>query len=193
MPILKIKFFRQTERAYCYPACVKMVIDYAIDSLRVKQRSLRLRKIARELRTDPDAGTSPGDIERVNTLLLDSFPQIQLRGKKMGTFGEIRDEIDQERPVIAWIELVRDEDDILFHAVVVKGYSSDLSKIFYIDPNKTEDDHQCEAEVGDFIDNKLGVEGHLIKLEITLIGQKDLRGRIRPLKRRRETKRKQKQ
>lgn len=185
MPLLSIPFFKQTERAYCYPACVKMVIDYSRERLGVEQRRLSLSMIARELRADPDAGTAPGDIERVNALLIDSFPQVQLRGKIGGNFEEIRAEIDQERPVIAWIEVIRDEQDILRHAVVINGYSSDLRKIFYVDPAMTKDNHQCEVEIGDFVDNKLGVEGHLIKLETTVVGQKDLRGRIRPLKRRR--------
>lgn len=170
-----------------------MVVDYAIKELGVKQKKLRISTIAKELQTHPDGGTAPGDIERVNALLTESFPQIRLIDKKTGTFLEIQDEIENSRPIIAWLELVRDEDDILFHAVVINGYSSNLTTIYYVDPAMTVEDHQCDAEVGDFIDEKLGVEGHLIKLETTLKGQKDLMGRIKPLKRRRNSKRKPKQ
>ena len=184
-PRLSIPFFRQTTPGYCHPACVKMVIDYAINELRVKQKRLRISKIAEELGAHYLAGTPPGGIERVIILLADSIPNIQLKSQLSGNFDEIKKEIDEERPVITWIEIVGKDGDTIRHAVVVNGYDPEKKEIYYIDPEMAAENHERIVEIGDFIDNKLGVRGHLVKLIISTIGQKDLMGRIIPLKRRR--------
>lgn len=175
---------------YCYVSSVKMLIDYAIDELKVDQKRLRVSTIAKALRTHPDIGTIPGDIERINVKLVDSFPQIQVKDQIGGEFKDIRSEIDDEppRPVIAWLVIAQDDGDSIFHAVVVNGYSEDLTTIYCVDPEMTKENHQREVEVGDFIDNKLTRKGHLVKLVITERGAKDLMGGIHPIKRRRRRK-----
>jgi hypothetical protein len=187
-PRLSIPFFRQTTPGYCHPACVKMVIDYAITELRVEQKRLRISKIAEELGAHYLAGTPPGGIERVNLLLAESIPNIQFKSQLSGSFDEIKKEIDEGRPVIAWIEIVGKDGDTIRHAVVVNGYDPEKKEIYYVDPEMTPENHERIAEIGDFIDNKLGVRGHLVKLLISTIGQKDLMGRIIPLKKRRSRK-----
>lgn len=173
---------------YCYVACIKMLIDYAIDELNIDQSRLRVTTIAKALRTHPNIGTIPGDIERINSKLADSFPHIQVKDQIGGEFHDIKNEIDDTtypKPVIAWIVIAEDEGDQLYHAVLVNGYSEDLTKIYYVDPEMIPENYQCEAEVGDFIDNKLTRGGHLVKLVVTKRGEKDLMGGIHPIKRRR--------
>ena len=189
MPLLPIKFRKQSQRMYCYVASLKMVIDYAIDELKVDQRRLRERTIAKTTGTHPDIGTIPGNIERINESLKDSFPQLQFHDAIGGEFRDITEEIDNDRPVIAWLVVAKDEGDILFHSVVINGYSEDRTRIFYVDPELTEEHHQREAEVGDFISNKLTSEGRLVRLTLTLRGEKDLMGGIHPIGRRRRRRR----
>ena len=188
MPKLPVKFKKQSERMYCYVASIKMLVDYAIDELQIDQKRLRIRTIAKALRTHPNGGTAPGDIERINSELADSFPHIQVKDQIGGGFNDIREEIDEpkRRPLIAWIVIARDDGDPIFHAVLINGYSRDRTKIYYVDPEMTQENHQCEAEVGDFINNKLTVEGHLIKLVITERGEKDLMGGLHPIRKRRQ-------
>lgn len=186
-PKISIPFFKQTETGYCHPACVKMVIDYAIDVLGVDQKRLRLGKIAAILGTHYLAGTPPGAIERINQELGESIPRIQFKSQIGGRFDEIREEIDEGRPVIAWIDIASVEEDTIRHAVVVTGYDPEKKEIYYVDPEMMVENHEKTVEMGDFIDNKLGVRGHLVKLIITEIGQVDLMGRIVSLKKRRRT------
>ena len=165
-----------------------MVIDYAIDELKVKQKRLSLKKIAGIIGAHPVAGTAPGNIELINNDLLESFPEIALIDGKGGSFQTIRREIDAERPLIAWVVIAEDEQDILYHAVVVNGYEEDLTTLYYVDPEMDEENYQLSAPVGRFIDEMLTVDGHLINMVITIKGQQDLYQRLHPLKGKRKAK-----
>ena len=165
-----------------------MVIDYAIDELKVMQKRLSLKKIAGIIGAHPVAGTAPGNIELINSALLESFPEISLIDSKGGSFQTIRREIDAKRPLIAWIVIAADEQDILYHAVVVNGYEEDLTTLYYVDPEMDKENYQLSAPVGRFIDDKLTVDGHLIKMAITIKGQQDLYQRLHPLKGKRKEK-----
>ena len=189
MPLLPIKFRKQSQRMYCYVACLKMVIDYSIDELGVDQRRLRESTIAKTTGTHPDAGTIPGNIERINDKLNNSFPQMQFRDNIGGEFSDIIEDIDNKIPVIAWVVVARDEGNIIFHSIVINGYSEDRTRIFYIDPELTHEHFQKEIEVGDFISNKLTSEGHLVRLNLTERGEKDLMGGIHPIGRRKRRRR----
>ena len=163
-----------------------MVIDYAIDELEVKQKKLTLKKIASIIGAHPVGGTAPGNIELINTALLESFPEVQIVDGKGGSFQVIRKEIDEGRPLIAWTVIAKDEDDILYHAVVINGYEEDLTTLHYVDPEMEEDNYQLSAKIGRFVDEMLTVDGHLIKMVITIKGQQDLYQRLHPLGRKRK-------
>ena len=156
--------------------------------MNVKQKRLQIKTIAKALRTHPDAGTAPGDIERINMKLTDSFPQIQLKDQLGGSLPEIIEETENnEHPIIAWLVVARDEGDIIYHAVLINGVSEDRTRVFYVDPEMNLHDCQCDEETGTFIDDMLTVNGHLVKLIVTEKGQKDLLGKMHPLNVRRRT------
>ena len=184
---LAIPFFKQTETGYCHPACVKMVIDFAIDELGVKQKRLSLRKIADALQTHKYGGTVRNNIELINSLLADSVPQIRFQSQVLARFDDIKKEIDEGRPVIAWIDIAPSDEDILKHAVIVKCYDLQKGEIKFVDPEMTLENHVKTMKLGVFVDEKLGVEGRITKLIISPIGQKNLIGRIKPYERRRKT------
>jgi len=184
-PKLEVPFYKQTTPGYCHPACVKMVIGYAIDVLGIQQNRITVGRVAKALRTHRLSGTAPGDLELVNSLLTESVPQIQFKSQISGRFEDIKTEIDRERPLIAWINISPDRDDTIWHAVVIHGYDLDDNKIYFIDPEMNVEDYERTSEIGYFLDNKLGVDGRLIKLIISKVGQMDLRGKIRPFKKKR--------
>lgn len=159
-----------------------MVLDYAIDEMGIKQKRLRLNSIATKVQAHPEAGTAPGNIELINGALLESFPEIQMIDNKGGTWSDIKNEIDEGRPIVAWIVIARDEGDIIYHSVVINGYDDALTTLYYIDPEQNEDNYQLSAPIGTFIDDWLTVDGHLIKMKTTIKGQQDLHQRLLPLK-----------
>lgn len=185
MPLLRVPFYKQPTDYYCHPTCVKMVLDYAIDILDIKQKKLSLKTVAGSTYSDVNSGTSPLCAELVNALLLESSPNIQFKTVTPGTFKDIQAEIDANRPVIAWINVLDSRDGITWHVVVVNGYEENKREIYYLDPLLEEQYAQKACEVGSFIDLKLGQTGKLIKLVISQEGQKDLFGRVVPPKKRR--------
>jgi len=186
--VLSLPFYKQTEIGYCYPSCLKMVIDHAIDNLGIKQKRLSLKKIARALGTHKLAGTIPENVELINQLLTESVPQIQFKSQISARFDEIRKELDERKPVIAWINIAQDKSDLARHSIVVIGYNLEKNEIYFVDPEMTVDNHVKNMDIGVFIDEKLGVEARIIKLIISQIGQKDLLGKIVPYERREKTK-----
>lgn len=126
-------------------------------------------------------------------MLADSIPNIQFSSQLSGRFNDIIEEIDAGRPVIAWIDITENEGDTVRHAIVITGYDPEKKEIYYVDPEMTAEKHEKTAEIGDFIDNKLGVRGHLVKLIISEKGQKDLMGRVIAVKKRRGARRKPKE
>jgi hypothetical protein len=162
-----------------------MVIDYAIDVLGIKQKKLSLKTIAESTYSDINSGTPPLCAELVNAILLESVPNIQFKTVSPGTFRDIQTEIDANRPIIAWINILDIGDGIAWHVVVINGYEENKRAIYYLDPLLDEPYAQKSCEIGSFIDIKLGPTGKLIKLVISQEGQKDLFGRVLPPRKRR--------
>jgi hypothetical protein len=183
----EIPFYKQTETGYCHPACVKMVLDFAIEDMGIKQRRMSLSSIARVLRTNKISGTIRENIELINAELEDSVPRIHFYSRVSARFDDIKDEIDSCRPVIAWINIAPSKEDTVMHAVVIVGYDLQQNEIFLVDPEMTQENHEKHMDLGMFLDEKLGVEGRIIILSVSEIGQKHLNGRITPYQRRRNS------
>jgi hypothetical protein len=174
MPILDVRFYKQPNDMYCHPTSTKMVLNYAISKFKIKQRNYSIRSIARIIGADPAWGTPPGGIELINGALVNSRPSLRFIRQLSGTLREIFEEIDNNRPIIAWINLTYSEVDPTWHAVVIVGYDRDKREVYYLDPQRTKQDPLVKCEIGDFIKNKLGQEGNIIKIEIGGKGQKTL-------------------
>lgn len=87
---------------------------------------------------------------------------IEFKAEYMRRFPEIQKELQEERPVITWINS-QAPPDRLWHAVVVRGFDPDTNFVVFNDPwdckKKTE-------EVGIFI-SKWGTEAKMVKLLIS--------------------------
>lgn len=174
MPTLELPFFRQPNDMYCQPTCLKIVLNYAIDVLGVKQKKIRLSTIAKAIGASPVMGAVPGNVEFINSKLEKAQPPMKIKRQLSGTYDEIKKEIDEGRPIIVWIDKRQIVNDEVWHVVVVNGYDEDLRRIYYCDPLLPEEYWQKEAESGDFIMNKLSPQGYLIKLIIGGSGQQTL-------------------
>lgn len=164
---LNVPMFGQPIFYYCVPTCVKMVLEYVREKYGgAKIPRLSIKTIARIAQTTID-GTTPRDVENMNEALHAAVPSIEFEAKFMARFPEIMTELNEERPVIVWINAV-EPPDIVLHAVVVIGFDPETNTVFFNDPNgaveKTE-------EVGVFI-RKWGDYARLVKV---LIGRKQQR------------------
>lgn len=186
MPNLIVPFYKQAEKMYCYPTCVKMVLEYAIKELKIKQKKLSVKKIARTLNTGPLTGTAPGSVELINSLLGDSKPPILFKSKLAGNITDVKDELDNKRPLIAWINISGDEGDPVWHTVVIIRYDEEKRVITYVDPLKNVDDHEVTEDSGFFMDVRLGSRRHIIKLVLVSEAQKTLIGILKPIEKQEE-------
>jgi hypothetical protein len=143
-----------------------------------------LSRIAEILRTHRYGGTVRENIELINLVLSDSVPRISFQSQISARFNDIKNELDECRPVIAWINIAPSDEDIIRHAVVIVGYDIQKNEIYYVDPEMSEENHIKTVGMGIFLDEKLGVEARIIKLRVSKITQKHLNGRVTPFKRR---------
>jgi len=153
---------------------MKIVLNYAIETFKINQKKLSINKIAKAIGARPDWGTIPGNIEAINSKLTHAQPSIRFRRQVSGRYTEIVEEIDQKRPVIAWIDKKETLGDEVWHVVIVNGFDPDLRRIYYVDTLLQEEFWQKECETGHFMEKRLGLKGYLVKLIIGGTGQKTL-------------------
>lgn len=164
---LNVPMFGQPIFYYCVPTCVKMVLEYVREKHgKTRIPRLSIKRIANVVKTTVD-GTAPRDVENMNEALSGAVPSVEFEAKFLSRFPEVIEELNGERPVIVWINVV-EPPDIVLHAVVITGFDPETNKVFFNDPDgaveKTE-------EVGIFV-RKWGDYARLVKV---LIGRKQQR------------------
>jgi len=159
---------------YCQPTCIKIVLNYAIDRFKIKQKKLTIKTIAKTIGTDPFWGTIPNNVEFINSRLEKTKPSIRFKRQLSGTYDDILSEITTEHPVIAWIDKREHFSDEVWHVVVINGVDPDLRLIYYCDPLLPEEYWQKTSPSGHFITNQLGPKGYLVKLIMGGVGQQTL-------------------
>lgn len=174
MPIIELPYFHQPTDMYCQPTCYKIVTNYAIEEFKIKQKKFTIKKIAKTLGTTELWGTIPGNVELVNNLLSSSRPRTYFKQQISGRYTEITYEIDNNRPIIAWIDPRIIGNDEVWHVIVINGYEPDLRRIYFVDPLLSKEYWQKECESSSFMENRLGPKGTLIKLIIGSTGQQTL-------------------
>lgn len=132
---------------------MKMVLDYTCKHFDITCKVLSIRTIAKITKTNRD-GTAPKAAENVNILLRKAKPPIGFRYREGVKFPEIRNEIDEERPVIALINMVELPRRI-WHAVVIVDFDPDNNLVYYDDPE--EDEKNCIKSLGWSIRKKMGM------------------------------------
>lgn len=89
-----------------------------------------------------DDGTPLDGVTRVNRILMGNQHQLEFEWIELSDFREIKQEIDNQRPVIAWLK--RDKFDEYSHSVVIKGRTDDdlMLKVNDPDPSAQKGDWQ---------------------------------------------------
>jgi len=143
-----------------------MVLEFVREKHGKKIPRLSIKRIARVVKTEKD-GTAPKDVENMNDALEKAKPSVEFKTEFLSRFPEIVKELDEERPVIVWINCV-EPPDIVWHAVVVTGFDPETNTVLFNDPQGAV---KKEEEVGRFV-KKWGMQARLVKV---LIGKKQQR------------------
>ena len=145
-----------------------MVLNYMCKHFNVKCKPLSVKTIAKTTKTNKD-GTAPRAVENVNFLLHRAKPPMKFQLFEMSKFPEIVNELNEERPVIVWMNIAEPPDTI-WHAVVIVNFNPDNNMITYDDPDEDERDCIKSLEAGVFT-KKWGFQARLIKVLIGSKGQ----------------------
>lgn len=157
---LNVPKWGQANDHNCVPTCIKMILEYLREKYGDKIPRYSIKTIARIVETRLD-GTAPKKVEQMNHLLARAAPSVEFKTGLMRTFPEILEELNNERPVIVWIN-AREPPEKLWHAVVLIGFEPTTNTLFYNDPW---DKSERSLEVGIFI-HKWGIEARLVKVLI---------------------------
>jgi len=146
-----------------------MVLDYFIKKPNHSNvPNFTIDEIAKIINTRED-GTLLEDIKKINEnkSILKTDPSLEFEGKYPNRFPDIEEEINANRPVIAWI-FMSDNHRGFNHSVVVTGVDTDNGIVFYNDPAYGE----TQMEIGRFISMWEKTDTVLITLKI---GQREQR------------------
>jgi len=166
---LNVSLWGQPQRNQCVPTCVKMVLEY----LRTKHGDsiprLPIKRISKIVNLQID-GTIPKDVEKINAFLCRGNPVVEFKASFLARFPKVKKElIENENPVIVWINAVEPPDEV-WHAVVVTGFDPDTNMVTYNDPY---DKRERDEEVGKF-SSRWGVEGRMVKVNVFKTQQRQM-------------------
>jgi len=117
----------------CTPVCMKMVLDYVRNNFSENCPNLDVPKISEVIKTTADGGTNFEDIKHINDQLKKARPSLEFVADIDHKFEAIKEEIANNRPVIAWIAVPSPNGDYN-HSIVITGFDEDKLIIYYNDP-----------------------------------------------------------
>lgn len=165
MPKLDVPLWGQPQKNYCVPTCIKMILEFLRQEHGQDVPHLKLSSIARIVKTQWD-GTAPKNVELMNSYFEGKL-SVRFKAKALMRFPDLKKELDEHRPVIVWLNLAKQPEDTLWHAVVVTSFDPLTNYFTYNDPW---DGKEKQEEVGRFM-QKWGMEGRMIKLLISTTEQ----------------------
>jgi len=140
-----------------------MIFMYISNCLEGHAPNLDIDDIAKIIETRAD-GTLLENVRNLNTNLtvLRAIPSLEFDvDLKMHSLSEIEEEINNNRPVIAWVELSEGIHRCA-HAIVITGLDRDEALIYYNDPMFG----QKQEEIGAFMSRWERADRLLIKVKI---------------------------
>ena len=131
MTKLNVPHRYQPDGHSCVPYCLYMVLEYLV-SKHPGVTAPTIEQIAQTIGTT-ELGTDFNSIENINIIIDESIPSVEFKtDKTYPNWDSISKDIQDQKPVILWIEC-RDQLGVPYtHSVVVDGYTK--NKVFYKDP-----------------------------------------------------------
>jgi len=140
-----------------------MIFMYISNCLEGQAPTLDIDDIAEIMETRAD-GTLPEKVKNLNTNpdVLRVIPSLEFDvDLRMHSFSEIEEEIEANRPVIAWVDLSEGIHRAT-HAVVITGLDREQDLIYYNDPMFGE----LQQDISTFVSRWENVDRLLIKVKI---------------------------
>lgn len=119
--------------------------------------------IKKEMGYTEDDGTPLEGVRRVNRILKGSVHSLEFGWNDYAKYDDIKEEIDERRPVIAWLK--RDKFAEWSHSVVIRGRTEDDLRIKVNDPDK--DALRDELATADFMREWTNSDRILIRAKVT--------------------------
>lgn len=131
MTNLNVPHSYQPDGHSCVPYCLHMVLEY-LKSQHDGVIVPSVEKISQVIGTTL-LGTDFNSIENINLIIQESIPSVEFKtDKTYPNWDSITKDIQNNKPVILWIEC-QDQLGIPYtHSIVVDGYTR--NKVFYKDP-----------------------------------------------------------
>lgn len=133
-PKLDVPLEYQNNDFSCTPVCMKMILEYIGDKFSEGFPDLDVVKIAKTVKTSADeGGTTFENIELINEKLKKARPSLKFVASSGHGFEEIKKELINDHPVIAWIMMPSPQGDFP-HSVVITGVDDQKLLIYCNDP-----------------------------------------------------------
>jgi predicted double-glycine peptidase len=111
-----------------------MVLEYMRDRIHEGFPELDVATISETIKTSADeGGTTFENIKLINEKLKKTMPSLEFIAGSSHQFEEIKEEIKNDRPVIAWVTMPSPHGDFN-HSIVITGYDDEKLLIYCNDP-----------------------------------------------------------
>jgi len=134
---LDVPLEKQEDDYTCTPVCMKMVLEYIRDKFSEGLPDLHSSIIAKTIKTKSsvdEGGTTFENIELINEKLKKARPSLRFTAVSGQNLNEIRDELGNDRPVIAWVMMPSSQGDYP-HSKVITGIDDEEKlQIYCNDP-----------------------------------------------------------
>ena len=130
---LDVPLEKQEEDYTCTPVCMKMVLEYIRDKFSEGLPDLDSSIIAKTIKTKASAdegGTTFENIELINEKLKKTRPSLRFVAVWGQNFSEIKDELENDHPVIAWVMMPSSQGDYP-HSKVITGIDDEEKLLIY--------------------------------------------------------------
>jgi len=118
----------------CTPVCMKMVLEYVKERFVSGFPNLDIAKISEIVKTSADiGGTTFDNIKNINEEFKKTRPLLEFIPSLNNKIEDVKKEIVDNHPVIAWI-MMPDPNGDYPHSIVITDIDEDKLLIYYNDP-----------------------------------------------------------